>query len=68
MCVSDLNLVRIDANESMSDGARELAEPGDTDPPRFLGFRAVKSYARRATSTSSKYSPARRPVRRLTWR
>jgi hypothetical protein len=29
---------------------------------------ATKCYARRATSTVSKYSPARRPVRRLTCR
>ena len=69
----DLDAARVDADEGMSDGACEhpvhARRPGVACLSR-LSAESVKATAdyRRATSTSSKYSPARRPVRRFTCR
>ncbi len=74
----DLDAARVETDQGMGDGAREhLAILGnnscrvrDDFATRFpqASSSGMRSYARRATSTSSKYSPARSPVRRLTCR
>ena len=63
----DLDATRIEADESVSDRSGEhVATLGDTIVR--VCDDCVTIQARRATRTSSKYSPARRPVRRFTWR
>ena len=63
----DLDPAWIEADEGVGDGAREHVATLGRNVPTCL-CRLRNTYARRATSTSSKYSPARRPVRRLTCR
>ena len=69
----DLDPPGLETDESMSDCARDHVVMIDNQSERKVsqlcaGFREGLPYARRATSTSSKYSPARRPVRRFTCR
>ena len=67
----DLDPARLEADERVGDGAREHAATLGDELVRVCAECVTKvssAQAARATSTSSKYSPARRPVRRLTCR
>ncbi len=72
----DLDTARLEAHEGVRDGAGEhgstvgvrasrMGDGVEPGPCRFVP--GAGAYAR-ATSTSSKNSPARRPARRFTWR
>ena len=64
----DLDPARLEPDECVGDGAREHAATRRRRRRTCLCRLCDESQTRRATSTSSKNSPARRPVRRLTCR